>query len=75
MVGPGIGSAFSQYTSSRPRQLHSSGNVTSSAPAEAASRIRRSAVSTFSVFSGVEDIWIAAAEILRPFISPTSPIL
>ena len=73
VVGPGIGSAFSPYTSSRPWQLHNSGNATNAAPAEAASRIRSSAVSTFSAFSGVEDIWTAAAVILRPFISPTSP--
>ena len=73
VVGPGIGSAFSPYTSSRPWQLHNSGSATNAAPAEAASRIRSSAVSTFSAFSGVEDIWTAAAVILRPFISPTSP--
>src|SRR5215212_3503213 len=69
VVGPGMGSAFSLYTFSRPWQLHSSGRATSSAPVATASRMSLSAAVRFSAFSGVEDIWIAAAINLRPFIS------
>src|SRR4051794_30401825 len=41
-----------------------------SAPDEAAARIRRSAVSRLSTLSGVDDIWMAAALISRPSITP-----
>ena len=60
-IGPSNGSAAAIVCSGVPSAGHFSGSTTSSAPACAASRVRRSAVARLRSRSGVDCSWTAAA--------------
>src|ERR1044071_90580 len=70
-AGPSNGSAPAAVSSGVPSSAHFSGSTTSSAPAEAAARVRRSAVVRLRSRSAVAVNWTAAA---RTDLSPSHEI-